>query len=330
LDAIRWEGSPSTEVPGVLGTSQWVKVPRSCCVLPRSDLCSHLPVHTHTHICTLTRAYPHSRAHACSHSHLCTRVLTHSSLTHPPHADFHVCAHTHITHTRADTCSGTCPIPPSVGGGAPPAHVPTSPHCAPPGRAMRGSPSQSWGTRRQLPALTPQPLARTPAQPPPDCGQHHWPCALDAETRLATGGHRAGHRELSPAAGVGEARGQKTGHTGQGSSFLPSAPCSQAPHTAQEQGTRVTSGHPGLGSLWGHGLLQQDRAQYHTWASRWRQHPAEAGPASPMARGVQEGGPPHTQARPASAPGTGVLRVHEARRGSRSLCVSLSEGWRPP
>lgn len=103
------------------------------------------------------------------------------------------------------------------------------------------------------------------------------------------------------------------------------------PRAAQEQGTRVASGHRGLGSSWGHGLLPQNGAQTHAWASRCgdgirlRHEPQALRPEA--SKGV---GAPRTEARPARGPWTGALRVWEARRTSRSLCVSPREGWRPP
>lgn len=72
-DTIKREGSPSTGVPGALGASQGVKVLRSCCVLTRSDLCSHLPVHAHIH----TRILVHTHTHTCAHAP--TQLHTHMS-----------------------------------------------------------------------------------------------------------------------------------------------------------------------------------------------------------------------------------------------------------
>lgn len=256
-------------------------------------------------------------------------------LTHPSHADLHECAHPHITHTLSHSHALTrtcrhpqwhlpCPSLPRRWGPLQPMSPPP-----PPPHTMRrtlgppGAPQPVPWHQARLPALTPH---RVPGQP----HSHHLTAGNTTVPVLSTlrpawppGATEQKHRELSPAAGMGEAQGQRVGNMRQGSSLLLSAPCSQVPHTAQKQGTRVTSGHHGSGSLWGHGLLPQDQAQNHIWASRcgdgvWPRQDLQA-----LWPEASESVDAPAQALLASAPGTGVLRVHEVQTRPCNLCASV-------
>lgn len=177
-----------------------------------------------------------------------------------------------------------------------------------PGRGTRGSPSKSCGTGCGLPALAAQPLPRMATRPPPD-----WPC--DAETQAQPPGHSALRRWW------GKCRARRSRHRAE-SSFLQWAPAPTRCSGARDKsGVRPSRAGVTLGTR----LLPQNRASQCRDGIRLRHELQALRPEA--SKGV---GAPRTKARPARAPWTGALRVREARRRSRGLCVSPCEGWRPP